>query len=77
MEIISARDFRSNQTRILKKAMQGQSVLISSRVGVFKILPVTEDDTLSRRITDGLKEAKLIEQNRLKGHTVEELLNEL
>lgn len=60
MEIISARDFRANQTNILTKALNGESILLSSRVGMFKITPVTEEDTLTTRICRGLKQVKRI-----------------
>ena len=33
MEIVSARDFRANQTKILTKALNGESILLSSRIG--------------------------------------------
>lgn len=77
MEIISARDFRENQTAVLNKALKGESVLLTSRVGTFRIVPVTEEDTLTRRVSQGLREVKLIREGKLKGISVEELLNEL
>lgn len=77
MEIISARDFRVNQTAVLNKALKGESVLLTSRVGTFRIVPVTEEDTLTRRVSQGLREVKLIREGKLKGISVEELLNEL
>ena len=43
MEIVSARDFRANQTKILTKALNGESILLSSRIGTFKITPVAAD----------------------------------
>ena len=77
MHIVSAREFRANQTAILKKALAGESVLLNSRIGTFKILPVTEEDTLTTRICKGLEEVKQIREGKLKGYSVEELLNEL
>lgn len=77
MEIVSARDFRANQTNILNKALRGESVLISSRVGMFKIVPVTEEDTLTTRICKGLKQAKMIEDGKLPRRSVQDMLNEL
>lgn len=65
MEIVSARDFRANQTKVLKKAKRGESVLLSSRVGMFKITPVTEQDTLTTRICEGLKEIRMIMDGKL------------
>ena len=49
MQIVSAREFRSNQGRFLTAARQGQSVMLTSRFGNFKIVPVTDDDEIVRR----------------------------
>ena len=77
MHIVSAREFRANQSAVLKKVLEGESVLLNSRLGTFKILPVTEEDTLTTRICKGLDEVKQIRESKLKGYSVEELLNEL
>lgn len=77
MEIVSARDFRANQTKILSKALQGESVLLSSRIGMFKITPVTSEDSLTDRIVRGLKEVKLIESGELPTKNLADFLNEL
>ena len=77
MHIVSAREFRANQSAVLKKALAGESVLLNSRLGTFKILPVTEEDTLTTRICRGLDEVKQIRESKLKGFSVDELLNEL
>lgn len=77
MEIVSARDFRANQTAVLTKALSGESVLLSSRIGMFKITPVTEEDSLTTRICNGLKEVKQIREGKAKGYSIDELLDEL
>ena len=77
MEIISAREFRSNQTAVLTKAKKGESVLLSSRIGMFKIMPVTEEDTLTTRICEGLREVKMIREGKLKAKSAKDFLNEL
>ena len=77
MEIITAREFRANQSNILKKAKAGESVLLSSRIGMFKITPVTEADTLTEKIVRGLQQIKLIEEGKLKAKTARDFLNEL
>ncbi|MBD5322445.1 MAG: prevent-host-death protein [Bacteroides sp.] len=77
MEIISARDFRANQTVILNKVLEGESILLSSRVGMFKITPVTKEDTLTTRICKGLKQAKMIEEGKLPRRTIQDMLDEL
>lgn len=49
MQVISAREFRANQTKILSAARNGQTVMLTSRVGNFKIVPVTDDDAIVER----------------------------
>ncbi|MDE6342779.1 MAG: type II toxin-antitoxin system prevent-host-death family antitoxin [Muribaculaceae bacterium] len=77
MQVVSAREFRANQGKFLNAAKRGQSVLLTSRYGNFKITPVTEEDTLTERICRGLEQVKAIQDGKMKGHTIEELLNEL
>lgn len=77
MQIISAREFRSNQTKILLAAKNGQEIILTSRQGAFKLTPVTEEDSLTNRICRGLQEVKRIESGEIKGVTINELLNEL
>lgn len=77
MEIVSAREFRANQTATLSKALRGESDLLTSRVGMFKIVPITEEDSLTTRIARSLEEVKLIREGKAKGYTVDELLDEL
>ena len=77
MVVVSAREFRASQTAILAKALRGESVLLTSRIGMFKIVPVTEEDSLTTRISRSLQEVKLIREGKAKGYTVDELLDEL
>ena len=46
MTIVSIRDFRANQSKYLELAAGGESVILTSRTGSFKIVPITEDDSL-------------------------------
>jgi len=46
MTLISIRDFRSNQGKYLGLAASGESVILTSRSGNFKIVPITEDDSV-------------------------------
>ncbi|MCM1355477.1 MAG: prevent-host-death protein [Staphylococcus sp.] len=77
MQVVSAREFRSNQGKYLNAAKSGQSVMLTSRYGNFKITPITEDDTLTTRICEGLREVKMIEEGKLPRQTIQELLDEL
>ena len=49
MEVVTAREFRSNQGKFLIAAREGQSVLLTSRYGNFKIIPVTSEDMIIER----------------------------
>lgn len=77
MQVVSTREFRSNQGRYLTAARKGQSVLLKSRYGNFKIVPVTEEDTIEARIAEGLKEALLMEAGKLPKKSAISFLNEL
>lgn len=77
MHIVSTREFRANQGKFLTAANNGQSVVLTSRYGKFKITPVTEEDSLTERICRGLREVKLIQEGKLPRRTIEDLLNEL
>lgn len=77
MEIVSTREFRTNQSAVLKKVLDGVSVVLTSRLGAFKITPITEDDSLTTRISEGLKEVQLIETGKLPAKSARSFLNEL
>ncbi len=77
MQVVSAREFRANQGKFLTAAKSGQSVLLTSRYGTFKITPVTEEDSLTENICRGLEEVSRIQAGELKGYTIDEALNEL
>ena len=47
MTIVSARDFRANQGKYLSMVNSGEHVILKSREGYFRLLPVTADDTIS------------------------------
>ncbi len=69
MYIISTRDFRDNQTKYLGLVNSGKDVILKSRAGNFRIIPLSEDDLimqankLSKKelqdIREGIESAKL------------------
>lgn len=77
MVVVSTREFRTNQTAVLSKALEGESILLTSRIGTFKITPVTEADTLTERICRGLEQVKMIEEGMIKAKPARDFLNEL
>ena len=59
MEVVTAREFRSNQGKFLIAAREGQSVLLTSRYGNFKITPVTSKDMIIERdLCEAIKQVK-------------------
>ncbi len=77
MEIVSAREFRANQGKFLTAAKKGQSVVLTSRYGNFKIVPIVEEDTLTTRIARSLDQVKLIESGVLPAKSARSFLDEL
>ena len=78
MVVISSRDFRTNQSKYLGMAANGQGIVLTTRsLGSFKIVPIQEDDTLMTReelyqkIDRGIQEIK--EGKGYKVSTKEEL----
>ena len=74
---ISLREFRENQTATLLRVLQGESVLLTSRLGAFKLTPVTEEEKIVGRIRSGLNEVKLIEAGKLPAKSAQSFLDEL
>lgn len=64
MEVVTAREFRSNQGKFLIAAREGHSVLLTSRYGNFKITPVTSEDMIIER---DLREALTQVKNHMEG----------
>lgn len=77
MEIATAREFRSNQGKYLMAANKGESILLTSRYGNFKIVPISKEDSLTTRISKGLKQVKDIKEGKLPRRTIEDMLNDL
>lgn len=46
MTVISIRDFRCNQGKYLSLASNGESVILTSRAGSFRLVPVSPDDSV-------------------------------
>jgi hypothetical protein len=73
MEIVSVSKFARSQTRYLKQVLAGEQVLLSSRLGMFKI----EREALEDRIAEGLAEVKRIENGEAEGLSLDDVLNDL
>jgi len=77
MYVIPLSKFRTNQTAVLLRALQGESVLLTSRLGAFKLTPVTAEEKIVSRISEGLEEVKLVESGKLPVKDVNAFLDEL
>lgn len=66
MQVVSAREFRANQSRILTAARNGESVMLTSRVGNFRIVPIeSEDVIIERHLKTALEEVKAHKDGRI------------
>lgn len=73
MIIISTRDFRANQTKFLNMARSGKDIILKSRnSGSFKLVPVTEEDSIlgKRDIMEELRGALQQVRDHLDGKIV-------
>ena len=77
MEYVSAKNFRENQSRVLTKARCGHQIVLTSRVGAFKIVPMTDEEILASQIIAGVNEAKRIASGQEEGISIDDFLNEL
>jgi len=46
MTVLTGREFRDNMAKYLRVAQGGEDVIIKSRAGTFRIVPITEDDII-------------------------------
>ena len=77
MEGISLSKFRKNQTAILIRAIQGESVFLTSRIGDFKLVPGAVEEKIATRIREGLNEVKRIEAGEQPAKSANAFLDEL
>ena len=85
MIVISTREFREKQGEYLGMVKNGEDIILKSRAkGSFKIVPITEDDTLMSKeaffakIDKGLKEAKEGKAVAMKqGESLDDFLNRI
>lgn len=60
MTIVSARDFRANQGKYFSMVNSGEHVILKSREGNFRLVPVSSSDSISdetQKITADLRGA--------------------
>ena len=77
MHVVSLSKFRTNQTAALLRALEGEQVLLTSRLGAFKLTPVSAEEKIVSSIAEGLKEVELIEAGKLPAKNAKSFLDEL
>ena len=83
MVVVTGRDFRANTAKYVDVAYRGEDVVVKSRVGSFRIVPIREDDIvinkrdLAAELRGALMEAKESIAGNRKLNTLDSLINEL
>ena len=83
MVVVTGRDFRANTAKYVDVAYRGEDVVVKSRAGSFRIVPISEDDIvinkrdLSAELRGALLEAKESIEGKRKLNTLDNLINEL
>ncbi len=84
MTIVSARDFRANQGKYFSMVNSGEHVILKSREGSFRLVPVTASDSISdgtQKVTadlrGALRELKEVLAGKKQPNTLDSLLDEL
>lgn len=84
MTIVSARDFRANQGKYFSMVNSGEHVILKSREGNFRLVPVSPSDSISdetQKITadlrGALRELKEVIAGKKKLNTLDSLIDEL
>lgn len=83
MVVVTGRDFRANTARYVGVALRGEDVVVKSRMGSFRVVPITEDDIivnkrdLSVELRGALMEAKESINGKRKLNTLDNLIDEL
>ena len=84
MTIVSARDFRANQGKYFSMVNSGEHVILKSREGNFRLVPVTSSDSISDEsqkiaadLRGALRELKEVIARKKKLSTLDSLIDEL
>lgn len=84
MTIVSARDFRANQGKYFSMVNSGEHVILKSREGNFRLVPVTSSDPISdesqkiaAELRGALRELKEVIARKKKLSTLDSLIDEL
>ena len=84
MTIVSARDYRANQGKYFSMVNSGEHVILKSREGNFRLVPVTSSDSISddsqkiaAELRGALRELKEVIAGKKQLNTLDNLIDEL
>lgn len=83
MLVVTGRDFRANTSKYLNVAYGGEDVVVKSKIGSWRVVPITEDDIvinkrdLASELRGALLEAKEAFEGKRVLNTLDNLINEL
>ena len=84
MTVVSAREFRANQSKYLSMVNSGEHVILKSREGNFRLVPVTSSDSISddsqkiaAELRGALRELKEVIAGKEQLNTLDSLIDEL
>ncbi len=64
MRVVSGRDFRANQSKYITEAHNGEDIIITSRAGDVRLVPIKPDDIIVSRDEIPAELAALIDKAR-------------
>jgi antitoxin (DNA-binding transcriptional repressor) of toxin-antitoxin stability system len=69
MIVLTGREFRANQAKYVGVAQSGEDVVVKSRAGSFRIVPIAEDDIIisKNNLSESLYRALLEVKNAREG----------
>ena len=83
MIVVSAREFRANKGKYLSMVNSGEHVILKSREGNFRLLPVTSSDSISDEsqniaadLRGALRELKEVIAGKKQLNTLDSLIDE-
>ncbi len=84
MTIVSAREFRANQGKYFSMVNSGEPVILKSRNGSFRLVPVASEETAPKDTRDvalelrgALRELKEVVAGKKKFGSLDKLIDEL
>lgn len=85
MLVLTGTQFRANQSKYVGAAQSGEDIIVKSKAGSYRIVPLKENDEkylqekdeLAHSLYRSMKQAKLAKAGKVKLHSWEDMINEL